>query len=516
VAYAFGEHTLDVMRRELWRGDQLLRLEPQVFDLLAYLVQHRDRVVGKDDLLQAIWDGRIVSESALTTRINAARRAIGDNGERQHLIRTLSRKGVRFVAEVKETPEGVLSSRSVKVPDRPSIAVLPFTNIGDDPEQDHFADGAVEEIITALCRISWLFVIARSSSFAYKRQTVDVTRVGRELGVRYVLDGSVRKSGDRVRITAQLLEAETGVHLWAERFDGTLIDVFELQDRVAATVAGIIEPTIQAVEMRRSAQRPMSDLTPHDLYLRALPGCYSYDAQPLLRAQDLLERAIEIDPGFGPVLAIAAGCRQFLGITGWTEDPEMNRLKAVELARQALQADSNDPTVLAEAARVLAYFTEEIDSALAMIERALAHNPSHARGWYWNGWIRLFTGHPDIAIEHFQTASRLNPHHRPYGTAIGVAHFFSGRYREAAETLTASLQERANWPTTYRFLAASYAHLGNLKKARDMVIRLGSITSAFGPSPECSGTSPFRNREQLALYTEGLHLAAGAAGQPRR
>jgi TolB-like protein len=515
MEYAFGEHVLDVKRRELRRGAELVPLEPQVFDLLTYLVQHRDRVVGKDDLLQAVWGGRIVSDSALTTRINAARRALGDDGEKQRMIRTMPRKGVRFIAEVNEPsdsarlPPALELGKSLTLPEKPSIAVLPFANIGDDPAQEHFTDGLVEEIITLLSRVRWLFVISRSLSFTHKEQVVDVKRVGRELGVAYVLGGSVRKSGDRVRIGAQLLDTQTGVHLWADRFDGTLEDIFELQDRVAGEVAGVIEPTMEAVETRRSARRPIDDLTAHDFYLRALPGCYSYDAQPLLRAHDLLERAIERDPGYGPALAAAAGCRQFLGATGWSDDPELNRVKAVELADQALQADGNDPSVLAEAARVVAYFTEDIDSAIAMIERALAFNPSYARGWFWNGWIRILAGQPDLAIDHFQTASRLNPRHRPYSSSTGMAHFFGRRYREATDALTAALHERPGWPTTLRFLAASYAQLGNLEKAREIANRLRAITPAFTPPPDCLGASPFRNREQLMLYAEGLRLAAG-------
>jgi TolB-like protein/tetratricopeptide (TPR) repeat protein len=511
---------LDIERRELRRGGELLRLEPQVFDLLAYLVQHRDRVVGKDDLLEAVWGGRSVSDSALTTRINAARRVLGDNGERQRLIRTLPRKGIRFVGEVDEASNGGGLGPAVAVaefgatpmpPDKPSIAVLAFANIGGDPAQEHFADGMVEEIITALSRIRWLFVIARSSSFTYKGQVVDVKRVGRELGVRYVLDGSVRKSGDRVRIGAQLLDAETGMHLWADRFDGALDDIFELQDRVAISVAGVIEPTMEAVEMHRSAQRPTNDLTAHDFYLRALPVCYSCDAPSLRRAQELLERAIERDPNFGPALATAAGCHQFLGCSGWADDPEANRAEAVDLARRALQADGNDPIVLTEAARVLGYFTEELESAIAMIERALALNPSHARGWYWNGWVRLFAGEPDMALEHFRTALRLNPRHRPYMTGIGVARFFGRRYAEAIQALLASLDEVPGWPTTYRFLAASYAQLGQLEKARETFERLQAITPALAAPADCSGTPPFRSREQLALYREGLRLAAEAA-----
>src|SRR6185437_8699713 len=259
VVLAFGNHRLDIERRELRRADKLVAIEPKVFDLLAFLVQQRDRVVSKDDLLQAVWDGRIVSESALTTRINAARRAIGDDGAAQRLIRTFTRKGIRFVGEVMETPA---------VADNPSIAVLPFQNMSGDPEQDYFVDGMVEEIITALSRIRWLFVIARNSTITYKGQAVDLKQIGRDLGVRYLLEGSVRKGGNRIRITGQLIDAATGAHLWADRFDGWLADVFDLQDKVASRVAGVIEPALQAAKTARSAGRPTADLTAYDLYLR--------------------------------------------------------------------------------------------------------------------------------------------------------------------------------------------------------------------------------------------------------
>ena len=522
MAYAFGEYVLHVKRRELLRGGELVALEPQVFDLLVYLVAHRDRVVSRDDLLQAVWGGRIVSDSALTTRINAARRALGDNGESQRLIRTLPRKGIRFVAEVGEVPDDACPTvaatsgtpafgRGTTPPDKPAIAVLPLGNIGGGEEQESFAEGMVEEIITALSRIRWLVVIARGSSFGYKGRMVDPRRVGRELGVRYVLDGSVRKSGDRVRMTVQLVEAETAAHLWADRFDGTLGDVIELQERVATGIACVVEPLVEAVELHRSAGRPINDLTAHDYYLQALPGCYSCNLQSLLRALDFLERAIECDPSFGPALATAAGCRQFLAIAGWAENPVENRCQAIELARRALQADGHDPVVLTEAARVLGYFTAEISSAIAMIERALALNPAYARGWYWNGWVRLFAGEAETALAHFRTALRLNPRHRPYMTGLGAAHFFSRRYREAAEALIASLDELPRWPTTYRFLAASYAHLGKLDKARETIDRLREITPVVIPLPECSGGSSFRDPEQAALYAEGLRAAVGAA-----
>jgi TolB-like protein len=255
---AFGEHFLDVQRRELRRGGELVPMEPQVFDVLVYLVANRDRVVGKDDLIDAVWGGRIVSDSAVTTRINAVRRAVGDSGAAQQVIRTVSRKGVRFVAEVQEEgpsepvepePAAAPARPALSLPRKPAIAVLPFQNMSADP--DHFADGMVEEIITALAHIRGLFVIARNSSFMYKGQAVDVRRVGRELGVGYVLEGSVRRTQDRVRITGQLVEAENGAHLWADRYDGSLDDVLDLQDRVASSIAGVIGPTVREFEFRR-------------------------------------------------------------------------------------------------------------------------------------------------------------------------------------------------------------------------------------------------------------------------
>ena len=271
---AFGDHRLDIERRELRRGAQRIEVEPKVFDLLVFLVRNRGRVVSKDDLLEAVWDGRIVSEFALTTRINAARRALGDDGASQRLIRTFNRKGVRFIGEVTETSDEAPRPHEAPDPrlpaDKPSLAVLPFQNMSGDPEQEYFADGMVEEITTAISRFPWLFVIARNSSFTYKGKAVDVRQVARELGVRYVLEGSVRKAGNRVRITGQLIDAATGAHLWADRFDGSLDDIFELQDEVASRVVGAIEPRLRLTEIDRASRKPTENLDAYDLYLRAL------------------------------------------------------------------------------------------------------------------------------------------------------------------------------------------------------------------------------------------------------
>jgi TolB-like protein len=280
LRYLFEEYAFDTDRRELHRGADVVTIAPQVFDLLDYLIRNRQRVVTKDDLINAIWNGRIVSDGALTTRLNVARSAIGDSGEEQRLIKTLPRKDFRFVATVREAqgPTGAeVADHSVEppkpalaLPEKPSVAVLPFANLSSDPEQEYFADGVVEDITMALSLFRWLFVIARNSSFTYKGRAVDVKQVGRELGVRYVLEGSVRKAGNRIRIAGQLIDAETGAHLWADRFEGALEDMFDLQDHVTASVVGAIAPKLQRAEIKRARRKPTENLDAYDHYLRGL------------------------------------------------------------------------------------------------------------------------------------------------------------------------------------------------------------------------------------------------------
>jgi adenylate cyclase len=398
------------------------------------------------------------------------------------------------------------SAPALPLPDKPSIAVLPFANMSGDPEQEYFADGMVEEIITALSRIRWLFVIARNSSFTYKGQAIDIKQVGRDLGVRYVLEGSVRKAGQRVRITGQLIDAVTDAHLWADRFDGSLEDVFELQDNVALSVAGVIEPTLQAAEIRRSSERPTSDLTAYDLYLRALPHVTAQERDRLAHAFNLLGRAVERDPHYGPALAQTAYYHYQLDLHGWADDRDGNRRKSIDLARQALRSAPDDPEVLVHAAHVFGYFDQDINSAIALVDRALVLNPSYASGWYWSGVVRNWVGRPDLALEHFATFLRLSPRERfPfYLTAIGIALFFDRRFDEAAAKLHESLDRFPNHGMTYRFLAASYAHLGRIAEAREIAERMRALNLSV---PE-SGTR-YRDPEYRELYLSGLRLAAG-------
>jgi TolB-like protein/class 3 adenylate cyclase len=394
---------------------------------------------------------------------------------------------------------------ALALPEKPSIAVLPFANMSGDPEQEYFADGMVAEIITALSRIRWLFVIARNSSFTYKGQAVDVKRVGRELGVRYVLEGSVRKGGNRVRITGQLIDAETGTHLWADRFDGLIKDVFELQDKIATSVAGVIEPALQAAETARSTGRPTEDLTAYDLYLRGY-AMHVSSAGQVPEALRLMELAIARDPRYGPALAGAATCCHRLIAGGRSEDPAADRLKGADYARRALAVAGDDPGILANAALMLASSGEDIGAMIALVDRALALNPSSARGWHLSGSLRSWAGQHDIAIEHCETALRLSPRAGvgPSLHRIGISHFLRRRFDAAVPKLLLAIQDDPSFPAPYRWLAASYAHMGRLDDARDIMARLRTITPVM-----MEDGSRFRNPEDRELFLSGLRLAAG-------
>jgi adenylate cyclase len=351
-------------------------------------------------------------------------------------------------------------------------------------------------------------VIARNSSFTYKGQSIDVKQVGRELGVRYVLEGSVRKAGQRLRITGQLIDAVAGTHLWAERFDGSLEDVFELQDKIAISVAGVIEPTLQAAEMRRSAARQTTDLSAYDLYLRALATIFPITKERIFEALGLLDLAIAIDRHYALALSWAAICHMWLVREGWAEGPEVNRRKASDLARLALEPAEDDPRILANAALVLASFGEGIASMIGLVDRALALNPSFARGYYVSGILKVFAGQPDLAIESLETSLRLSPRERvgqPL-SVIGTAYFFKRQFDEAALKLLLSIQDHPGFPTAYRTLAACYAHMGRLDEARVIVARLRAITPLLVPSD-----LPMRNPDDRELLLSGLRLASGEA-----
>lgn len=346
MQFVFEDYLLDQQRRELtWRG-QVVTVGPQVFDLLLLLVSNRERVVSKDELLNAVWSGRIVSESTITSHINAVRKAIGDTGEQQRLVRTVPRKGYRFVGEiipcdspvnVPEAPAIPEVATTLVLPEKPSITVLPFQNLSGDPEQDYFADGIVEDIITALSRLRWLFVIARNSSFTYKGRAVDARGVGQELGVRYVLEGSVRKCGNKIRITGQLIDACSGTHLWAERFEGLLDDIFELQDQVAESVVGAIAPQLERAEIERAKRKPTDSLDAYDYYLRGTAKLHIGTREAIEQSLALFYRAIELDPEFASAYGMAAWCHFWRKLNGWMTDRPREIAEGARLARMGVE-----------------------------------------------------------------------------------------------------------------------------------------------------------------------------------
>ena len=407
---------------------------------------------------------------------------------------------VRFGAQ------GVAGPASAPVlPDRPSIAVLPFENMSGDPEQEYFADGLVEDITTALARFKSLFVIARNSSFTYKGRAVDIRQVGRELGVRYVLEGSVRKAGSTLRITGQLIEAETGSHLWAEKFDGPMDDVFELQDQVASSVAGVIDPLLLDTEIMRALDRPTADLTSYDLYLRALPLMRAWAREPIARAIVLLEEAVERDPRHGPALASLALCHSQNFLSGWG-DAAVESEQARTLAWRAREAAPNDPMSVTSAAGALLNLGEDANLLKPWVDGALARNPSHAFGWLWSGWIRTVAGEADVAIEHFEMSLRLDPRasRRAFHlTGIGICHFWQRRFDQAASALEASFHELPSYAMTTWFLAACYAHMGRLAGARDFAARHGIVPGGQWLKIGLL----YGDREQRELLLSGLRLA---------
>ena len=480
MQFSFADHTLDIERRELRRGEEAIALEPQVFDLLAYLVQSRDRVVSKDDLIATVWGGRIVSDATLSSRIYAARKALGDTGRDQKMIRTVSRKGLRFIGTLNAlandgartsvwlpATEQASSRREAAIMHRPAIAVLPFTNMSDDPEQEFFSDGISEDLITALSKLRWFFVIARNSSFTYKGKAVHIKQVAAELGVRYVVEGSVRKSGDRVRITAQLNDTATGSHIWAERYDRDLVDVFAVQDEITDAIVTAIEPQIYVAENFRSRRKPPNSVDAWDLVMRALSHHWRVTRRDSAAAQVLLEKAIAIDPNYGQALALFATNHMFGVHLGWVDIATAAPV-AERAALAAIAADSEDSW--AHTALGSVYFsTRRLDDSLAEFELALQLNPnfSLAQGYY--GLALSYSGRWQDAYVATQRAIRLSPRDPSSAIYYGVAAYsqFVGRnYSEAIALAREATRQRGDLTGAYRVLTVAAGMAGQIDVAK--------------------------------------------------
>ena len=381
--------------------------------------------------------------------------------------------------------------------------------MSNDPEQEYFADGMVEDIITALSRFNQLFVIARNSSFTYKGRAVDVRQVAKELGVRFVLEGSVRKAGNRVRITGQLIDAATGAHLWADRFDGDLEDVFELQDKITGSVVGAIEPTLRKAEIERVRRRPVENLDAYDLYLRALPHVYAFRPDENLAGLKLLQKAIELDPTNAPALAYAAWCLEQRLVRGWPPAGQDDAATAVALARRAIAAGSEDAMALVAAGFVLMMVARDYDTGLDAVRRALKLNPGSGFVAFLSGTALLFGGNPDDALVHEERAmalSPLDPGFFMFLSIAGIAHLFSGRPEPALELARRSAALYPDWDSTYWLLVPAYGQLDRPAEARAALAKLLSLS----PGLTVSGARqrlPIRNRASLDMILDGLRKA---------
>ncbi|MGB9210596.1 MAG: adenylate/guanylate cyclase domain-containing protein [Pseudolabrys sp.] len=436
--------------------------------------------------------------------------AFEDIGEQQlkNIVRPVRVYRVRL--------KGATQAAQAQHPHKPSIAILPFNNMSGDPEQEYFADGMVEEITTALSRTRWLFVIARNSSFTYKGRAVDVKQVGREMGVRYVLEGGVRKSADRVRITAQLIDASTGAHLWADRFDGSLEDIFELQDQVTASVVGAIAPRLEQAEVERAKHKPTESLDAYDYFLRGIASLHSWTKESNDEALRLFSKAIELDSDFASAYGMASWCYVRRKGSRWIVDRAQETAETARLARRAAELGWDDAVALAWGGFALAYVVHDVEVGAALIDRALQLNPNLAEAWHFSGWVRIYLGEPEVAIEHLAHAMRLSPLD-PLAfvaqMAIAFAHFFAGRYDDAsswAEKALAKsppgLRERPVYHPALLIAAASNSLAGRLEEARNAIARLRKLN----PTPHISNLKnqiPLRRPQDLVRYTEGLRKA---------
>jgi TolB-like protein len=469
VRLHFEKWVLDIDRRELRRGESLVPVQPQVFDLLVYLIENRDRVVTKDDLLKAVWNGRIVSESTLISRINAARRAIGDDGDQQRLIRTIARKGVRFVGVV-EKRQAVASSLPVEMApdhsatraapiDRPSIAVLPFTNMSNDVEQDFFADGITEDLVTALSRIRQFFVIARNATLRYKSEPTDIREIAATLGVRYVVEGSVRRDGGWVRISSQLLDAATGNHVWAERFDRKLDDIFAIQDEIASGIAGQIEPELGRAEYERTKATPPENLGAWELFHRGMALIARRTRDSNAEARRLLERSLALDPGFAPAhAAIAWSQAEDLFFCYGAHEPN----EILDRARRAVMLDDRDALSHLALAWALT-FSRRPDSAIDAANRAIALNPSFAHAYAILGRILIHSGRCEEGIRKVEWALRLSPFApsaRQYLNILSVGYLYLGDDTKAVELAREAVQSFDTW-APHMIITSALGHLGD-------------------------------------------------------
>ena len=494
ATYTFGSFRLDIAAGILFRGSEPVALGQRAVALLQVLVEGAGRPISKDRLIESAWPGLAIEESNLTVQIAALRRVFAEDPGGEKWIETLPRRGYRYVGPVVakgEHSQGGVANASaaaaLAVPDNPSLAVLPFTNMSGDPEQEYFADGVVEDIITGLSRIKWLFVIARNSSFTYKGRSVSVNQVGRELGVRYVLEGSVRKAGQRVRITGQLVEAETGVHIWAERYDRPLDDIFALQDEITLNVVGAIEPSLREAEIERVRRKRPENLDAYDLVLRALPHVFLAMPAEAAIAVPLLERALTIEGDYASAHGLLAWCHQiFFARRGYNKT---SHDAAIRYARAALAYGRDNATALALGGFVISIAEHDRATALEAFEQALAISPSSSFALFFGSNALAYAGEAERAIDWAERGLRISPFDRLNYVAyhgLAIAHFQRGHYDEAEHAARRALQSVPSFSVSHSLLAAALAKLGRVEEAKAVALEVAALDPSFSTARFCA------------------------------
>ncbi len=516
--FRFGPFRLVPGRRELLLNGAPVQVGTRAFDLLLALVKRKGELATKDQLMAEVWPGTIVEENNLQVQMSALRKVLGGEASTSRCLQTVPGRGYRFVGAVQadvptaaggDSPAAEVYDREEPpaLPDKPSIAVLPFTNMSDDRDQEYFADGISEDIITALARFPSLFVIARNSSFTYKARTLDVKQIGRELGVRYVLEGSVRKAGKHVRITGQLVQADNGMHVWAERYDGDLSDIFALQDEMTASVVGAVVPSLQNAEIERARRKPAGSLDAYDLQLRALPKFYDQDRESNRQALQLVEQALTLDPKLLAAVLLAENCWSLNAAQGWLP-AEVAHPEAMRYARRAVQIDKDDAEAVATLARRIAAIERDYQEATSLAERAASLNPNSAIAWRQGGYALVYCGRPEPALQYLQRALRLSPRDpraEDCWAGITLALMQLARDEEAVATGRKAVQGNPNSASAWRAFAAALALAGQQDAARIAMQRMLAI------DPTCTLQSMAARfgytEEARARYFDGMRQA---------
>ena len=535
--FRFADFEIDLARQELRRSGAAVSVEPQVFDLLVHLIRNRDRIVSKDELIKAIWQGRIISEAAFSSCISAVRRAIGDDGKTQTFIRTHHKRGFRFVGDVDASTPSVtvagnnekqsnrdvatkytakpapnaelLGAHVLPLPNKPSIAVLPFQNMSGDPEQEYFADGLTEDIITGLSRQPWFFVIARNSTFSYKGEAVDVRDVGAQLGVRYILEGSVRKANSRVRVTGQLIDATLGNHLWADKYDRELADIFEIQDDITNRVIGSVGPQILVAEAARVRRKPPINLDAWDLVMQALPYMWRMTTEDHQRALELLQQAVGLDPNYAHAHALM----------GWIYVSMFNLVarrpigeftdKALDLGAKAVALDDHEPwghLVLGHGhAR-----RRRPELALTHLSKSVELIPSFALGYAALGYALACGGQPERGLQSLEQAHRLSPRD-PFlaiysPTVRYMAQFALGRYEETVSICRATTALNPDHVGAWRLMTVSLGLLGRIEEAKEALARTLALQPDLSSS-HVEKNTVFADPADRNRFLEGLQKA---------